>query len=101
HPETARAAGSGGEKHVAIDDVLPRHALRLETLQELDEMPDHEVRRVALAVVSVLFAKLERGDIGNGHDLHAVASRLERRLQQRIVLPGEPADQDRDAIAFS
>ena len=101
HPEAARPARSRREEHVAIDDVLPRHALRLECVQKLDEVPDHEVGRIALPVVAVLLAKLERGDVWSGHHLHAIAGRLERGLQQGIVLPREPADQDGHLVAFS
>jgi hypothetical protein len=44
--------------------------------------------------------ELERGDVGRRQDLDLVAGRLEHRLDQPLVLPGQAAEQDGDLVAF-
>src|SRR5260370_21292964 len=64
HSEPARAAGTGGEKDVLVNDVLARYAAGLESLQILDEVPNCEVSGIALPVVALLFAELEGINVG-------------------------------------
>ena len=66
HAEAARAARSGGEEDVVVEDVLARHALLFERLQVLHQVADGEVGRIALAVVAELLAELEAGTSGTG-----------------------------------
>ncbi|MBI4263801.1 MAG: hypothetical protein HY657_05470 [Acidobacteria bacterium] len=100
HAEAARAARSRGEEHVVVDDLLAGEAGRFQMLEVLDQMPDGEIRRIALAVVAVLLAELERGDIRRRQNLHPVAGRLKGGLDEPLVLRREPAEQDRDAVAL-
>jgi hypothetical protein len=92
HPEAARPARARGNEHVFVDDFLVRHSLLLESLEELHEISDREIRRVALSVVAVLLAELERGDIRHGDDLTLVAESFPRALDQALVAPRESAE---------
>ena len=81
HAEAARPAGAGGQEDVAVDDLLGAHALDVaQVLDELHEVADGEVGRVALPVVAVLLAELEGVDVGGRHDRGLVAERLEHAL---------------------
>jgi hypothetical protein len=63
-------------------------------------MADHEIGRVALAVVPVLFAELEPRDVRRRQQLDLVARRLEGGAKEPFVFPRQPAEQDSDARSF-
>ena len=101
HAEAAGAAGAGGE-----EDVIIRRCRRgdmpcfLQALQILHQVADREVSRVALAVVAELLSELEGVHIGRGHHVALVSRALEDGLNHLLVLPGKPAEQDRDFVAL-
>ena len=63
-------------------------------------MPDHEIGRIALAVVSELFAQLKARDIGRGHQLDLVAGRLKHGSDEPFVFPGQPTEENRHRVAL-
>ena len=75
-------------------------ALRFEALQVLHQVAHGEVGGIALAVVAVLLAGLEGGDVGRGHGFGAVAQAFERAVDQLLVFPGEAAEQQRGVGAL-
>jgi len=85
---------------MAIDDLLPGHALFFEPLQVLHQVADGKVSRVTLAVVAVLFAGLESAHVGCGDGLGAVAQAFEGAVHQLFVLPGEAAEEQRGGGAL-
>ena len=95
HAEAARAAGAGGEEHVAVDDFLLGQSLLFQALQVLHQVADGEISGVALAVVAVLLAGLEGLHVGRGHGFGAVAQSFESAVHQLFVLPGQAAEQQR------
>jgi hypothetical protein len=99
-PNRHGAARAGREEHVAVDDLLAGHPAGLETLQELDQMADHEIGRIALTVVAELLAELKRRHIGGRQHLDLVPGRLEHGLDQLLVLPGQSPDEHRDPVSF-
>ena len=57
HAEAARAAGTGGQEHELVDDLLVAHALLVAQLdQEFHQVADREVGRVALGAIAELLA---------------------------------------------
>ena len=95
HAEAARAASAGGEEHVLVDDLLLADALLFQGLQVLHEVTDGEVGGIALAVVAVLFAKLECAHVGRGHWPSLVAEPFQRAMHQLLVFPSQPSKQQR------
>ena len=95
HAETAGSAGAGREEHVAVDDFLLGEPLLFQVLQVLHQVTDGEVGRVALAVVAVFLAGLERLDVGSGHGFGPVAQTFQGAMHQLFVLPGQTAEQKR------
>ena len=97
HAEAARATGAGGQEDIVVDNVLPLHARAFERLQVLHQVPDGEIRRIALAVVAILLAELERAHVGRGHHLALVSQAFDGAMHQLLVFPGEAAEQQRGA----
>ena len=64
-------------------------------LQVLHQVADGKIGRVALAVVAVFLAGLERLDVGGGNGFGAVAETFESAMHQLFVLPGQAAEQQR------
>ena len=95
HPEAARPARPRGEEDVTVEDLLPGEPLRLETLQVLHEVADGEVGRVALPVVAELLSRLEGRDVGGRDHLDVIAEPLERAVDEILVLPRQPSEEDR------
>ena len=100
HAETARSARASRKEDVVVDDILARESLGFEALQVFDQVPDHEIGRIALTVVAELFPELESSDVRRRQQLNLVAGRLKHRSNQPLVLPGQAAKEDRDAVAL-
>jgi len=100
HAEAARAAGAGGEKDIAVDDVLARHSLLFQALKVLDQVSDGEIRGIALAVISELLAGLERGHVRSGDDLAFISAAFENGLDESFMLPRQTAEQDGDVVTL-
>ena len=94
HAEAAGSASAGGEEDVPVDDFLLGNALLFERLQILHQVADGEVSRIALAVVAVLLAGLERLDVRGGHGFGAIAEAFEGAMHQFLVLPGQSAEKE-------
>ena len=94
HAEAAGAAGARGEEDVAVEDLLLGQPLLFQVLQELHQVPDREVGRVALAVVAVLLAESGRPSRSARARLAAVAQAFERAMDQLLVLPGQAAEEE-------
>ena len=92
HAEAAGAAGAGREEDVAVDDFLLGNALLFQRLQILHQVADGEVSGIALAVVAVLLARLERLDVRGGNGFGAIAEAFEGAVDQFLVLPGQAAE---------
>ena len=71
--------------------------LLLEPLQVLYQVADREIGWIALAIVAKFFSQLEGGEIGRGEPLATVPAVLEDGANERLVLPGETAEQNGDA----
>jgi hypothetical protein len=69
-------------------------------LQVLHEIANGEIRRIALAVVSVLLAQLEGSDIWHRNNFAAVPAAFEHSLDEPFVFPSETAKQDGDFPAL-
>src|ERR1022692_4366567 len=65
HAEAARTTGTGGKEDVVVDDLVLRHAARLQALEVLHQIANREVGGLALAVVAVFLAQLKRRDVGH------------------------------------
>src|SRR5436190_2977430 len=63
-------------------------------------MPHHEICGVALSIVAVLLAELETRHIGRRQERNFIAGRFERGPNQPLMLPGEAAEKNGDAVAF-
>ena len=63
-------------------------------LQILHQVADGEVGGIALAVVAVLLARLERLDVRGGNGFGAVAEAFEGAVHQLLVLPGQSAEEE-------
>ena len=100
HAEAAGTAGAGREEDVAVDDFLLGEPLLFEALQILHQVADGEIGRIALAVVAVLLAGLERVHVGRGHGFGAVAQSFEGAMHQLFVFPGQAAEEQRGAAAL-
>ena len=100
HAEAAGTAGAGGEEDVPVDDFLLAETLFFEALEVLDEVADGEIGRIALAVVAVFLAGLERLHVRGRHGLGAIAESFERAMHQLFVFPGETAEQQRGVRAL-
>ena len=74
--------------------------LLFQALHELHQVADGEVGGVALAVVAVFLAELERLLVGDGHGFALVAQAFERAVDQLFVLPGEAAEEDGGVVAL-
>src|SRR6185503_18552293 len=98
--EPAWAARSRREEDVIINDFLTIHPAGFELLQILDQVADGKVSRIALPVVPVLFAKLERRHIRTWHDFTLVAASLKNGADQGFMFPRQSAEQDRDMVAL-
>jgi hypothetical protein len=61
-------------------------------LEVLHQIPNREIRGIALAVVAKLLARLKCVDVGRGQRLGFVAEAFERALDQPLVFPGESAE---------
>src|ERR1035437_9664966 len=94
HTESAGSAGAGGEEDVAVDDFLLGNALLFQGLQVLHQVADGEAGGIALAVVAVLFAGLERLHVRGGNGFGAIAEALQGAVHQLFVLPGKSAEQE-------
>ena len=53
-----------------------------------------------MAEACVFVPQLKGGDVRSRHDFHFVASRLERRFEVRVMLPRQPSDEERHAVAL-
>jgi hypothetical protein len=53
-----------------------------------------------LTVVAELLTQLEAGHVGCRHDFDLVAGGLESGTNQRLMFPGEPAEENRHPITF-
>src|SRR5262249_36239241 len=101
HAEAAGAAGAGREEEVLLDDLFARQALLVaQHLEVLHQVADREIRRVALGAVTELLADPERRVVGAGHVLALVAEPAQRALDEEVLRRGEPADEQRDALAL-
>jgi len=100
HAETARSAGTGGEENVVVEDVLARNAFLFEELEILDQIADREIGGIALPVVAIFLAELERGHVGHGQLFATVTAALEDRANEVLMLPGKAAKQDRHPAAL-
>jgi hypothetical protein len=98
HAESARTAGTSGEKDVVIENLLARQAFFLQKLEILHQIAYGEVGRIALAVIAELLTGLKCGHVGHRQLLAAVAATLEDRANQVLVLPGKASKQNRDAV---
>src|ERR1019366_5356076 len=94
HAEAAGSAGAGGEENVAVDDLLLGNALLFQGLQVLDQVADGEVGGIALSVVAVLFAGLERLYVRRGNGFGAIAEALQGAVHQLFVFPGESTEEE-------
>ena len=72
---------------------------RLQMLQVFDQVAHREVGRVALPVV-VLFPSWNEATSGVGSTSTLCPGRLERRLDQPLVLRRQAAEEDRDTVAL-
>ena len=100
HAEAARTARARRKENVVVDDVLARQAFFLEELEMLHQIPHREIRRVALPVVAVFLADLERRHIRHRQLLATVSAALKYGADQILVLPGEAAKKNRDFAAL-
>jgi len=64
------------------------------------KIPNCEVSRVTLAVVSVLLAGLEVRDHRSRNVLTAVTAAVKHRLDHLLVFPSQAAEENRSSIAF-
>ena len=100
HAEAARATGASGEEDVVVDDLLLGHAAGFQALQILHQVAHRKIRRIALPVVAVFLAELERRHIRHRQDLAAVAAAFEDGLDDLFVLPGQAAEENRHLAAL-
>ena len=82
HAETARAARSGSEEDIILDNLLFREPLLLQFLEVLNEVSYRKVGGVALAVVAVLLAHLKGLHRRDGEVLRLIAEAFEGGLAQ-------------------
>ena len=75
-------------------------AAGFQALQILHQIAHGEIRGIALPVVAVFLAELERRDIGHGQDVAAISAAFEDRLDDRLVLPRQATKQDGHLIAL-
>src|SRR5262249_11358356 len=94
HSEAAGPASAGGKEDVAIADLVLGQALGFQVLNELHQVSDGEVGRIALPVVAVLLAKLKSLLVGHGNGFAPVAQAFQSGVDQALVLPGEPTEED-------
>src|SRR5664279_4203179 len=76
HSKAAWTARAGGKEDMVVDDLFFRHPPRFQALEVLHEIADSEVRGVALTVVAVFLAELERRHIRHRQDLAAISAAL-------------------------
>ena len=69
-------------------------------LQILHQVADGEVGGIALPVVAVLLARLERLDVRGRNGFGAIAEAFEGAVHQFLVLPGQSAEQERGLAAL-
>src|SRR5664279_3889884 len=100
HSKAAWTARAGGKEDMVVDDLFFRHPPRFQALEVLHEIADSEVRGVALTVVAVFLAELERRHIRHRQDLAAISAALKYRLDHALVFPGQTTEEDGYLIAF-
>ena len=98
--EAARPAGSRSNKNVIVEDFLARKTSSFQRPQELDEVANGEVSRIALAVVAILLARLEGGHVGGWQHLEAIAAAAKHGLDEALVFPGKASEKNGDPVAF-
>ena len=98
--EAARPAGSRSNKNVIGNDFLAGKTSCFLRPQELDEVADGEVSRIALAVVAILLAGLEGGHVGVRQPLEAIAAAAKHGFNEALVFPGKASEKNGDAVAF-
>src|SRR5438552_8983841 len=91
HAEAAWSARSRSEEDVVVQNLLARDTFLLQKLEILHQVPDGKIRRIALAIVAVLFARLEGGDVRHRQLLAAIAAALKDGANQILMLPCETA----------
>src|SRR5690606_26456786 len=93
----AGAASAGREEDELVDDLLGAHPLLISQVdQELHQVADGEVRRVALGAVSELLADPERLVVRAVHRHDLVPTVPESTGHQVVVSDGEAADEHGD-----
>jgi hypothetical protein len=98
HAETAGAAGTGGEKQVAIGDFRSGHAAGFKIAEILNQGAGGEVRRAALPVVSVFLAQVKRLLVRHRQQFAFVAAAMENGTDKLLVFPGQTSDQNRNPV---
>ena len=100
HAKPAGSAGARCKEHVTIDDFLLGHTLLFQVLQVLHQIAHREIGGIALPVVAVFLAELERLLVGNGKRFALIAQAFERAVNQLLVFPGQPSKQNRGLLAL-
>ncbi len=100
HPEAARAAGTGSEENIVIQNVLARNAFLFQKLEILHQISHREICWVALPVVTEFLTRLECRHVGYRQLLAAISTALEHGANQIFVLPGKSPEQDCHLAAF-
>src|ERR1017187_4005391 len=100
HAEAARTTRAGGKEDVVVDDLFFRHPPSLQALEVLHKVANSEVRRVALTVVAVFLAELERRHIRHRQDLAAISAAFKHRLNYALVFPGQATEKNSHLAAL-
>ena len=66
-----------------------------------DQVPDGEIRRIALPSVAEFLPIVQRSGIGAGQDFDFVTERLQCRLEQDVLRNGQSADQNSRLLALA